>query len=61
MAFVLQDVIEELERSCSLEPLKKLKKENFVNVAAYYGINSAASAKRSHILYLIEDQVCVLN
>ena len=26
MAFVLQEVIEELEGSCSLEPLKKLKK-----------------------------------
>ena len=26
MAFVLQDVIKELEESCSLDPVKKLKK-----------------------------------
>ena len=30
MAFVLQDVINEIEETCSLEPLKKLKKENLV-------------------------------
>ena len=30
MAFVVQDVIEELERSCSLEPLKKLKKQTLL-------------------------------
>ena len=28
MAFVLQDIIKELEESRSLEPLKDLKKEN---------------------------------
>ena len=28
MAFVLQDVINEIEETRSLEPLKKLKKEN---------------------------------
>ena len=26
MAFVLQDVINEIEETCSLDPLKKLKK-----------------------------------
>ena len=38
MAFVLKDVIEELERSRSLEPLKKLKKTNLAKVAAHFGI-----------------------
>ena len=55
MAFVLQDVIEKVERSRSLEPLKKLKKENLAKVAAHYGITPAAGAKKSHILDLIED------
>ena len=58
MAFVLQDVINEIEESRSLEPLKKLKKENLIKVAAHYGITPAASAKRSHILDFIEDH-CV--
>ena len=35
MVFVLQDVIEELEKSHSLDPLKKLEKENLVKVAAH--------------------------
>ena len=60
MAFVLQDVIKETEESRSLEPLKKLKKENLTKVAAHYGITPAAGAKRSHILDLIEDH-CVTN
>ena len=51
MAFVL----EELEKSRSLELLKKLKKENFVKVAAHYGITPAAGATKSHILILIEE------
>ena len=38
MAFVLQNVIKELERSRSLEPLKKLKKEDLAIVAAHFGI-----------------------
>ena len=50
MAFVLQDVIEELERSRSLDPLKKLKKENIIKVATHYRITPDASAKKSHIL-----------
>ena len=60
MAFVLQDVIEELERSCSLDPLKKLRKENLVQVAAHFGITPAVGATKSHILVLIEDH-CVEN
>ena len=60
MAFVLQDVIKEIEESRSLEPLKKLKKENTAKVAAQYGITPAAGAKKSHILDLIEDY-CVEN
>ena len=44
MAFVLQDVIEELERSCSLDPLKKLKTENLVQVTAHSGITPAVGA-----------------
>ena len=35
MAFVLEDVINEIEETRSLEPLKKLKKENLVKVAAH--------------------------
>ena len=55
MAFVLQDVIEEIEKSRSLDPHKKLKKENLVKVAAHFGITPAAGATKSHILILIEE------
>ena len=60
MAFVLQDVINEIEETRSLEPLKKFKKENLVKVAAHYGITPAVSATKSHILNLIKDH-CVEN
>ena len=60
MAFVLKDVINELEESRSLEPLKKLKKENLVKIALHFGINPAVSATKSRILDLIEDH-CVEN
>ena len=60
MAFVLQDVINEIEETRSLEPLKKLKKENLIKVAAHYGITPAAGATTSHILDLIKDH-CVEN
>ena len=46
-------VINEIEESCSLDPIKKVKKENLIKVAAHYGITPAAGAKRSHILDLI--------
>ena len=55
MAFVLQDVINEIEETRSLEPLKKLKKENLLKVAAHYGITPAVGATKSHILDLIKD------
>ena len=58
MAFVLQDVINEIEETRSLEPLKKFKKENLVKVAAHYGITPAIGATKSHILNLIKDH-CV--
>ena len=63
MAFVLDDVINEIEETLeplSLEPLKKLKKENLVKVAAHYGITPAIGATKSHILNLIKDH-CVEN
>ena len=60
MAFVLQDVINEIEETSSLEPLKKLKKENLIKVAAHYGITPAVGATKSHILDLIKDH-CVEN
>ena len=60
MAFVLQDVIYEIEETRSLEPLKKLKKENLIKVAANYGITPAIGATKSHILDLIKDH-CVEN
>ena len=60
MAFVLDDVINEIEETRSLEPLKKLKKENLVKVAAHYGITPAVGATKSHILDLIKDH-CVEN
>ena len=60
MAFVLQDVINEIEETHSLEPLKKLKKENLIKVAAHYGITPAIGATKSHILDLIKDH-CVEN
>ena len=55
MAFVLQDVINEIEETRSLEPLKKLKKENLIKVAAHDGITPAVGATKSHILDLIKD------
>ena len=58
MAFVLQDVINEIEETRSLDTLKKLKKENLVKVAAHYGITPAVGATKSHILNLIKDH-CV--
>ena len=60
MAFVLQEVINEIEETRSLEPLKKLKKENLIKVAAHYGITPAIGATKSHILNLIKDH-CVEN
>ena len=60
MAFVLQDVINEIEETRSLEPLKKLKKENLLKVAAHYGITPAVGATKSHIFNLIKDH-CVEN
>ena len=35
MAFVLDDIINEIEETHSLEPLKKFKKENLIKVAAH--------------------------
>ena len=58
MAFVLQDVINEIEETRSLEPLKKFKKENLLKVAAHYRITPAVGATKSHILNLIKDH-CV--
>ena len=60
MAFVLQDAINEIEETRSLEPFKKLKKENLIKVAAHYGITPAIGATKSHILNLIKDH-CVEN
>ena len=60
MAFVLEDVINEIEETRSLEPLKKLKKENLIKVTAHYGITPAVGATKSHILDLIKDH-CVEN
>ena len=60
MAFVLDDVINEIEETRSMEPLKKLKKENLVKVAAHYGITPAVGATTSDILVLIKDH-CVEN
>ena len=57
-AFVLDDVINEIEETRSLEPLKKLKKENIVKVAVHFGITPAVGATKSHILNLIKDH-CV--
>ena len=60
MAFVLDDVINEIEETRSLEPLKKFKKENLIKVAVHYGITPAVGATKSHILNLIKDH-CVEN
>ena len=60
MAFVLDDVINEIEETRSLDPLKKLKKENLIKVTAHYGITPAVGATKSHILDLIKDH-CVEN
>ena len=60
MAFVLQDVINEIGETRSLEPLKKLEKENLIKVAAHYGITPAIGATKSHILDLIKDH-CIEN
>ena len=60
MAVVLQDVINEIEENRSLDPLKKLKKENLIKVAAYYRITPGVGTTKSHILDLIKDH-CVEN
>ena len=52
---MLEDVINEIKESRSLEPLKRLKNENLVKVTAHYGITPAVSATKSHILDLIND------
>ena len=58
MAFVLDDVINEIEETRSLEPLKKLKKEYLFKVDARFGITPAVGATKSHIFILIEEH-CV--
>ena len=60
MAFVLQEVINEIEETRSLEPLKKFKKESLVKVAVHYGITPAVGATKSHIRNSIRDH-CVEN
>ena len=55
MAFMLEDVFNEIKESRSLEPLKKLKEENLVKVAAHYRITPAVDATKSYILDLIKD------
>ena len=60
MAFVLDDVIKGLEDSCSLDPIKNLKKKNLVEVAVHFGITPAVGATKSHILDLIENY-CIDN
>ena len=60
MAFVLQDIINEIEETRSLDPLKKLKKKNLAEVAVHFGITPAIGATKSHILDLIKDH-CVEN
>ena len=60
MAFVLDAIINEIEETRNLKPLKKLKKENLVKIAAHYGITPAVVATKSHILDLIKDH-CVEN
>ena len=60
MAFVLQEVIKELEESCSLDPIKNLKKKNLVEFAVHFGITPAVGATKSHILDLIENY-CIDN
>ena len=60
MAFVLKDVINEIEETRSLDPIKNLKKKNFVEVAVHFGITPAVGATKSHILDLIKDH-CVEN
>ena len=56
MAFVLEDVINEIEECRSLETLKRLKKRK----PAHYGITPAVGVTKSHILDLIKDH-CVKN
>ena len=52
---MLQEVFKELEESCSLDPIKNLKKKNLVEVAVHFGITPAVGATKSHILDLIEN------
>ena len=60
MVFMLQDVIKEIEESCSLDPIKNLQKKNLVEAAVHFGITPAVSATKSHILDLIENY-CIDN
>ena len=47
MAFVLEDVIEELKRSRSLEPIKKLKKKNLGEVRCPFSKNASCWCNKS--------------
>ena len=60
MAFVLQDVIKELEGSCSLELLKKLQKGKPCSSHCPFGITPAAGATKSHFIVLIKEY-CINN
>ena len=55
MAFVLEDVINEIKETRSLDPIKNLKKKNLVEVAVHFGITPSVGATKSHILDLIEN------
>ena len=57
---MLQDVINEIEETRSLDPIKNLKKKNLVEVAVHFGITPAVGATKSHILDLIENY-CINN
>ena len=57
---MLDEVINEIEETRSLDPLKKLKKENLIKVAAHYRITPAVGATKYHILDLTKDH-CVEN
>ena len=54
------NVINEIEETRSLDPIKNLKKKNLVEVGVHFGITTAVGATKCHILDLIE-HYCIDN
>ena len=55
MVFVLDDVIQELEDSRSLAPIKKLKRDELVQIADHYKLTVSPGLRKPEVYNLIAD------